>query len=152
MGGPLNLSTDGPKEQFNYNRMNGISPPSEPSFTKTKWSPLHEAYAQFSSLTRALGTRPATIMTQYLCSVPVSKSKTSVGLLVIVADYIRLLAIWAIFKLFADRYFERKELKGMESATYVQVTRAERFEDGMGPKPKCSVSIRSVRTYGKAQN
>lgn len=100
-GGPLNL-TGGYKKLFDWQRLYGISPPSDLTLNYNTAVPWREAYAAFADDVGSLGTAPATILEQYACSVPHRKSLLTIILLVMVADYVLLKAWWAIFKIIAD--------------------------------------------------
>ncbi|KAL3293216.1 hypothetical protein RB213_005212 [Colletotrichum asianum] len=64
-------------------------------------TPLNETYAKFRSKTGPLLCKDATIMTEYLCSVPQQKSPGVMFLAILLADLVFLQAAWKLFQLAA---------------------------------------------------
>lgn len=115
-GGPLNLTQDGQEVQFDWQKLHGISPPGvfDPDGNNaTTW---HEAFEKYASQTGPLGTFPATISQPYLCTVPQRKGWTTIVIFVILADFVTMQAIWALFKVWADHRAE----KTVENPTYCE--------------------------------
>ncbi|KAK1851836.1 hypothetical protein CCHR01_05531 [Colletotrichum chrysophilum] len=64
-------------------------------------TPLNETYAKFRSKTGPLLCKDATIMAEYLCSVPQQKSPAVMFLAILLADLVFLQADWKLFQLAA---------------------------------------------------
>ncbi|KAF5511653.1 hypothetical protein CGCS363_v003367 [Colletotrichum siamense] len=64
-------------------------------------TPLNETYAKFRSRTGPLLCKDATIMAEYLCSVPQQKSPGVMFLAILLADLVFLQAAWKLFQLAA---------------------------------------------------
>ncbi|KAF3810930.1 hypothetical protein GCG54_00003108 [Colletotrichum gloeosporioides] len=64
-------------------------------------TPLKETYAKFRSKTGPLSCNNATIMAEYLCSVPQQKSPGVMFLAILLADLVFLQAAWKLFQLAA---------------------------------------------------
>ncbi|KAH9234872.1 hypothetical protein K456DRAFT_1948961 [Colletotrichum gloeosporioides 23] len=64
-------------------------------------TPLNETYAKFRSKTGPLLCKDATIMAEYLCSVPQQKSPGVMFLAILLADLVFLQAAWKLFQLAA---------------------------------------------------
>jgi hypothetical protein len=58
---------------------------------------INESYSTIMPMMGALGTKNATIFTQYLCSVPEPKSTGTMLLAILIADLVFLQAAWKIF-------------------------------------------------------
>ncbi|KAK5206675.1 hypothetical protein LTR41_007668 [Exophiala xenobiotica] len=84
----------------------GISPPGQPSI-ENNTVPMNQAWEQFKDQMGPLGTRNASIYTQYSCSVPVKKSLASVVLGVLIANYVLLRTVWAVVQFVMGRWVER---------------------------------------------
>ncbi|KAM0436574.1 hypothetical protein ACHAPT_002282 [Fusarium lateritium] len=63
---------------------------------------LHEAYDEFRNLTGKLGCRNSTIVSQYLCSIPKSKSTGTMILATVIANLVFLQAAWRLLGLTAQ--------------------------------------------------
>jgi len=103
-GGPLFNGS------FSSWRYDGISPPSDMILEQNTAVPMHQSYAMFSNQTGTLGTHPATVYTQYICSAPMRKGRITVALLVLVADYALVQTAWLIVTFFMNMYVEKKYL------------------------------------------
>lgn len=138
--GPLNLTTTPPDYQFDQFRFNGISPPTDPILTADTSVPLHEAYANFSSQTGPLGTKPATVQANYICSVPTRKSIPAIIFFVLTGDYVLMHGLWAIFKFFANMYAEKSVLHPTYCDGCLAQAVGQDQGDGIELKPQSSFS------------
>lgn len=96
VGGPLNNGIG-----LDWWKYRGISPPGKPVVEENS-VPMDQCYEKFKHQMGPLGTKTASIYTQYSCSVPVKKSTATIILLLLVANYVVLQTAWAIMVFFRD--------------------------------------------------
>ena len=93
-------------------KFQGIAPPGEPAEQEFS-TPMAESYTKFKTLTGPLGTRQASIYAQYICSVGQWKSKSTITLIVLVANFALFQTGWMIFKWLADQFVKGKGWNAM---------------------------------------
>ncbi|KAF2472465.1 uncharacterized protein BDR25DRAFT_14566 [Lindgomyces ingoldianus] len=111
----FNRQTGGPLRNtslLDWWKYQGIAPPGEPA--EQKFSvPMAESYTKFKNLTGPLSTQRASIYAQYICSVAQWKSKSTVTLVVLVANFALFQTAWMIFKWLADQLVKRSDPNAM---------------------------------------
>jgi hypothetical protein len=106
-GAPLGNSSG-----FDWWKYQGIAPPGKPADKKCS-IPMAESYTELKNLTGPLGTRRASIYAQYICSVPQWKSKSTITLAVLVANFAVFQTGWMIFKWLADQFVKNSDSTAM---------------------------------------
>ncbi|KAH7121657.1 heterokaryon incompatibility protein-domain-containing protein [Dactylonectria macrodidyma] len=86
-------------------RFTSIPPPDEP----TKLTLLNETYHDFTPIMGDLGCTNATIVSQYLCSVPQRKSTGTMLTAIVLANLVFLQAAWKILNLIAEGLLPSKD-------------------------------------------
>jgi hypothetical protein len=87
----------------------GKIPPPLPLPKRSQYIYINESYDAFRSLTGPLGTKNATILTQYLCSVPKKKSTGTMLLAILIADLVFLQAAWKLYSCIAHGIVFRRD-------------------------------------------
>lgn len=85
-----------------FYRSNKIPKPWDHSGRKENLVFLNESYSAFRSQMGELGTNNATILSQYLCSVPEQKSTWTMLIAIVMADIVFLQTAWRLFSLAAE--------------------------------------------------
>ncbi|KAH6886829.1 hypothetical protein B0T10DRAFT_442949 [Thelonectria olida] len=97
--------------------------------------PLNESYTALRSLTGKIGCKNATIVSQYICSVPQRKSTGTMLLAILIADLVFLQAAWKILNWVAEGMLPKdnaqvRMCEGCVAAHYQQVQMEKLSEDG----------------------
>ncbi|KAI0394598.1 hypothetical protein F5Y17DRAFT_427399 [Xylariaceae sp. FL0594] len=86
---------------------------------------INESYALFRPLTGALGTKNATIFTQYLCSVPQPKNTATMLLAILIADLVFLQAAWKLYSWLAVTIVTRRDPTAMSCKGSLSLSNGE---------------------------
>jgi hypothetical protein len=99
LGGPLYNDM----AQLDWWKSSGVSAPGK-TLGETNSVPFGQAYAAYSGQMGPLGTQESRIYAQYICSVPQKLGFTTIIILVAIADYVALKAVWAVLKFLMRAY------------------------------------------------
>jgi hypothetical protein len=97
----------------NFNRLQApndteVDMTSDAAFATPRYR-MDRAYDIFKDQMGALGTSNATIYSQYACSMPVPRSKTTLGIAIILADLVFLSTVWTLYKLVVDWRLRKRD-------------------------------------------
>lgn len=91
--------------------LNGLNwPGTIPDASNLTW--INETYSLFAPVMGKLGTKNATIITQYACNVPEAKSTGTLLLAILLANIVFLQALWKILNVVAEAMVEKKDIHG----------------------------------------
>lgn len=76
-------------------------------------TPINESYSTIMPLMGPLGTKNATIITQYLCSVPERKNTGTLLFAIFIADLVLLQAAWNVLNWIAQGIMSRRDPTSM---------------------------------------
>lgn len=110
-GGPLDDDKDS-----DWWRWRGISPPNESPLPVERGVPnttvtMKTSYDAFKDLMGPLGTKDATIFTQYSCVVPQRKSNLTIFIQVLIADYVLIETCIAIASYFKNKLVQKTDTR-----------------------------------------
>ncbi|KAF6803188.1 hypothetical protein CSOJ01_11053 [Colletotrichum sojae] len=136
-GALLNGST---AQMFGYDRYSMIPSPERANITNLEGLVyLKDAYGALRNLTGPLGCTNATIVTQYICSVPQQKSWGVMFFSILLADLVFLQAAWKILSWTADMFVPRGNPEAMSCQGHQQhpgLVRDSSYQQLLdGPKP-----------------
>lgn len=74
---------------------------------------INQTYARYSPQMGPLGSKPATLYSQYACSLPVQKSTGAMLIAILIADLVFLQAAWKLLTLTTEGMLNRKDPTAM---------------------------------------
>ncbi|KAK5949886.1 hypothetical protein OHC33_009071 [Knufia fluminis] len=104
---------------YDWINYGGVASPLEaPDAGGLMQTPMNQSYDAYKSLMGPLGTKNATIFSQYACSVPVRKDNGTLFLAVLIADLVFLQALWSILNWVAGGIVARQHKDAMACRTH----------------------------------
>lgn len=98
---------------YGYDRYSMVPSPAGPKDADLGLEKLKDAYGEFRPLTGPLGCANATVVTQYICSVPQQKSWGVMLFSILLADLVFLQAAWKVLTWTADSFVTRGNPEAM---------------------------------------
>ncbi|KAK5100264.1 hypothetical protein LTR70_001748 [Exophiala xenobiotica] len=124
-------------QNCDYDWMNygGIASPLEaPTAGGHAQTPMNQSYDAYKTFMGPLGTKNATIFSQYACSVPVRKSFGSLFLAVLVANLVFLSALWTLLNAVAGTIVKRHDREAMACRAHIRNAYGAVAMGPMGPR------------------